>query len=224
MINELDAKGKWLFARKGKFTASEIGKLLSKSRGTDMFGTGALTYIRQKAIEKMTVYWEAPELEEVKSLLHGKAHEYPAFEGYQKTTGFHSMRYFGTEEPVFLDFDENSGGSPDGLMGVGDIIHRGLEMKCPKNSNVHLDYLEMKDQWDLKEYNVDYYAQMQFLLMITKAPVWDFCSSDERFISPKLKTKIIEVLPDKKFQDNLEIRIKMAVKSRDAIIERLMAA
>lgn len=224
MIDSIDSKDRWLLARRGRFTASEIGKLLSVGKGTEMFGTGALTYIRQKAIEKMTVVWERYELEEVKSLLHGKVHEQPAFEHYKKVTGYYAMRYFGSEEPVFLEFDENSGGSPDGLMGEGTIIHRGLEMKCPKNSDVHLDYLEFKDQWDLRNYNMSYYAQIQFLLMITKAPVWDFCSFDDRFIAPKLKSKVIEVLPDKKFQDNLEIRIKMAVKKRDELISTLMAA
>lgn len=221
MIEQIDAKDKWFLARHGRFTASEIGKLLSKGNGTEMFGKGALTYIREKAIEKMTVLHERPELDEVKSLLHGKAHEFPAYQSYVMATGNYSMRYFGTDEPLFLSYDDNSGGSPDGIMGKDTTIHLGLEVKCPKNSNVHFDYLHFKDQWDLREYNSDYYAQIQFLMMITKAPMFHFCSFDDRFIDPKKKIKIIEVSPDKKFQDNLDVRLKMAVKMRDSIIAEL---
>lgn len=219
MIDRMDVKDRWFLQRHGKFTASEIGKLLSKGAGTKMFGTGALTYIKQKAIEKMTVLWERPEVDEVKSLLHGKAHEYPAYEAYRIASGNYSMRYFGTEEPVFLELDQDSGGSPDGLMGEGVKIYCGLELKCPKNSHIHWDYLKMKGQWDLKEYNADYYAQIQFLMKISNAEQWDFSSFDDRFIDPKKKTKIIKILPDKKFIDNLEIRIQMAVKMRNEMIE-----
>lgn len=220
MFDTIESKDKWFLDRHGKFTASEIGKLLSKGSGAQMFGTGAMTYIRQKAIEVMTVLWERPELDSVKSLLHGKVHEYPAYEMYKKVSGNHSMRYFGTETPLFLHYDNDSGGSPDGIMGEGEKIYCGLEVKCPKNSNVHFDYLEFKDQWDLRGYNMDYYAQIQFLLMITKADHFHFCSFDDRFIDYKKKTKVIDVLPDKKFQDNLEVRLQMAIKMRNALIER----
>lgn len=218
MIDQLDPKDRWFIERHGKFTASEIGKLLSKGTGSEMFGKGAITYIRQKAIEEMTVLWEKPELEYVKSLLHGKAHEFPAYEMYKKTTKNYSMRYFGTDAPLYLSFNEDSGGSPDGIMGNGTEIYCGLELKCPRNSSVHYDYLGFKDQYDIKEYNGDYYAQIQFLLMITKAKEFHFASFDDRFKDVKKKIKIIEVLPDKKFQDNLEIRIQMAVKMKKAIV------
>lgn len=218
MIDQLDVKDQWFLDRHGKFTASEIGKLLSKGKGTEMFGTGAITYIRQKAIEKMTVLWERPELESVKSLLHGKAHELPAYEYYKKVTRNFSMRYFGTDAPLFLPFDNDSGGSPDGLMGEGEKVYCGLELKCPKNSHIHYDYWQFKDQWDLREYNMDYYAQIQFLLLISGAEEFHFCSFDDRFINPKKKIKVIPVLPDKKFQDNLHIRLQMAIKLRDSIV------
>lgn len=218
MINAIDKKDKWFLDRHGKFTASEIGKLLSKGAGGNMFGTGALSYIRLKAIEKMTDLWERPEMEWVKSVLHGKMYEAPAFEMYKTVSQNYSMRYFGSDEPLFLDYDKDSGGSPDGIMGEGINIHLGLELKCPKNSNIHLDYYGFKNQYDLADYNADYYAQIQFLLMITQAEMFHFCSFDDRFRDARMKIKILEVRPDRKFQDNLEIRLKMAVKERDRII------
>lgn len=220
MIDQMDVKDRWFLERHGKFTASEIGKLLSKGSGAEMFGKGAITYIRQKAIEKMTVLWERPELEGVKSLLHGKAHEQPAYDHYVRITRNSSMRYFGSDCPLFLQYNDDSGGSPDGIMGEGDRVYCGLELKCPKNSHIHYDHYQLKDQWDLREYNMDYYAQIQFLLMITKADEFHFISYDDRFIDPKKKIKLIPVLPDKKFQDNLHVRLQMAVKMRNSLVEQ----
>lgn len=218
-MNSIDVKDKWFLDRHGRFTASEIGKLLIGKNG-EMFGQGAKTYIRQKAIESMTVLHERPEVEEVKSLLHGKAHEWPAFEFYMKATGNKSMRYFGTEEPLFLNYNEDSGGSPDGIMGEGEVIKWGLELKCPKNSHIHFDHYQFKDQYDLRQYNLDNYAQVQFLLMITKADGFHWCSFDDRFRSPKMKMKLIDVLPDRQLQDNLEIRLQMAIKEKKTIVSQ----
>lgn len=223
MINQMDKKDKWFLDRHGMFTASEIGKLLSKGTGSNMFGAGALSYIRAKAIERMTDLWERPEMDSIKSILHGKMYEAPAFEMYKQSTKNYSMRYFGTDEPLFLQYDEDSGGSPDGIMGEGTKIHLGLELKCPKNSHIHLDYFSFKNQYDLMDYNTDYYAQIQFLLMITGADVFHFCSFDDRFKAPRMKIKVLDVLPDRKFQDNLEIRLRMAVKERDKIVDSFIS-
>lgn len=219
-MTEENGIDKWYIERHGRFTASEIYKLLTKGNsGGSMFGAGATSYIRQKAIESMTVLWERPELENVKSLLHGRVHEYPAYEAYRRYTGNYDMRYFGSDAPLFLNYCNDSGGSPDGIMGQGDNVVLGLEIKCPKNPSVHFDYLNFKHQYDIQEYNEQYYAQIQFLLMITKAKEWHFCSYDDRFKNQKLKLKVIEVLPDNKFQNNLEIRLQMAIKERNKIIQ-----
>ena len=220
MIVDLEIKDQWYQDRWGKFTASEIHKLLSKGPGAEMFGVGARTYIKKKAIERQTEFWENPKLEFVKPLLWGKRYEEPAFRHYVRLTGNKSMRYMGTETPMFLAYDENSGGSPDGIMGAGESIVLGLEMKCPMNSEVHWDYCGFKDQWDLKEGVIEYYAQIQFLLMITKAELFHFVSFDERFKDSNKRMCIVEFFPDKSFKAGLAIRIKQAVKERDKLIEQ----
>lgn len=214
-----DVKDKWHRARHGKFTASKLSCLLSPGKNT-MFGTGAKTYIKQKAKEKMTILWERPDMELVKSIRHGKLYESIAVPAYHEHTRNYSMRYFGSEDPVFLDYNDDSGGSPDGLMGEDETIYCGLEIKAPFDSNVHMDYLEMTNQYDLEAYNFEYYSQIQFLLMITGAPVWHFCSFDERFLNKKLWTKVIEVFPDKKLHEKISIYLKQAVIERNLIIER----
>jgi hypothetical protein len=217
------SKDAWLLERHGSFTASLIGKIMLPGKNGAMFSPGGLTYIRQVAIEKMTDLYDRPELENVASLFHGKAYEEPAYEYYVHLTKNYSMRYFGSYDPLYLSYNKDSGGSPDGIMGEGENIEWGLELKCPKNPAIHFDYLQFKDQWDLKEYDLGYYSQSQFLLMITKAKGWHWGSYDERFKSPKLKCKILEIKPDLKFQNELEVRLLQAIKERNKIIASMAA-
>jgi len=217
----------WHLQRWTKFTSSEKYKLLLPGTAGAMFGVGAWTYIKTKALEMCTMMHERPELDEVKSLLWGKVHELPAFEWYIHETKNYNMTYLGTETPLFITDDlmpTESGGSPDGLLLGSTKIDAGWEVKCPKVSMYHFDRLLWKDQWDLKENYISCYTQIQDLLRITEADVWHFMSFDDRMANPKKKGKIIEVYPDKKMQDNLEIRTRMAVKEKYKIFDQYMNA
>jgi hypothetical protein len=63
---------------------------------------------------------------------------------------------------------------------------------------------------------------MQNLMLITGAMGCDFISYDERQLSHSKKIKIIEVKPDRKFIDNLELRINLAVKEKYRILSAHM--
>jgi hypothetical protein len=221
MANKIDKKDAWFAERFGKFTASEIWKLWGLNKEGKFMTTG-LTYIETKAVESLTEMHDRPELEFVEPILHGKAHEALAFYRYQDITRNNSMRYFGSEEPIYLSFNKYSGGSPDGLMGEMDYIKWGLELKCPFNSGNHYKYLKFKDQWDLKEKKFEYYCQVQFLLMITKAEGWHWASYDDRFKDNRLKMKIIEVMPDLNFQNALELRIDLAEVQKKKFIKEIL--
>jgi len=215
----------WFIQRWTKFTSSEKHKLLLGGKNGAIFGDGATSYIETKALEMATVMQERPELDEVKSLLWGKVHELPAYEWYIKETKNYSMVYLGSETPLFITdylMPKESGGSPDGLLLGTDKVNAGWEGKCPKNSMYHFKRLSWKNQWDLKENYISCYAQIQDLLRITEADVWHFMSFDDRFSNPKKKGKIIEVFPDKKFQDNLVLRTRLAVEEKYKIFERQM--
>lgn len=226
-MDNIDA---WLSKRRGKFTASEAFKLLSPSKGDQLFGSGAWTYIKQKAIEMTTKLWERPELEEVESLLHGRAHEYPAYEAYIRATGHTDLVYMGDENPIFCPHPvlvDEFGGTPDCadinvVNGEGKISF-GIEIKCPKNPGVHFERLKWKDQFDLKEKYILVYTQIQSLMMCTGAPLWHFVSWDDRQILKAAKMKIIEVKPDKAFQTTLEIRIKQAIREKYRLISEYYA-
>lgn len=229
MINQMDAADKWLIQRWTKFTSSEIYKLLyGGSKPGDIFGASAMTYIKRKALEMSTLVQERYELEEVESLLHGKVYERPAFEWYINETKDFDMHHMGSENPIFIDYEPligESGGSPDALNLREDAtVKKFAEIKCPKNSMYHFDRLLWKSQWDLKEKYLSCYAQMQHLLMITGAESGDFVSFDDRQAKKSKKGKIIEVFPDKKFQDNLDLRIRLAIKEKYRIFEMHMAS
>jgi len=215
----------WFIQRWTKFTSSEKHKLLSSGDYAGVFGPGAVTYIKTKALEMSTVMHESPALEEAKSLRRGKVHELPAYERYIKATKNYSIKFLGTQNPLFITdnlMPTESGGSPDGLLLGTSKVDAGLETKCPKTSMYHFDRLLWKDQWDLKENYLMCYTQIQDLLRITEADVWHFLSFDDRQANPKKKGKIIEVFPDKKFQDNLVLRTQIAVKEKYKIFERHM--
>jgi hypothetical protein len=224
MIGEIkDSVDKWFTERWSKFTASENWKLLTNNGKNEVFGEAAWTYIKQKALEMVTVMWERPELEEVKSLLHGKMYELPAYERYIQTTKNYEMTYLGSENPVFLPYDKMptaSGGSPDTVhVNKGTNIDFGAEIKCPKNSMKHFERLKWKDQWDILQNYKECYVQIQNLMLITGAPEWDFVSFDERMKQRELQIKIITVRTDKKLQDNLHFRLVKAIEERKKILQ-----
>lgn len=219
MIDKLDSKDQWFLDRWTMLTSSENYKLIGKGKDGTGFSQTGMSYIRQKVIESMTVLYDRPDLEFVEALMHGKAYEEASFNRYIKESRNTSMRYFGAENPVFLKHNDYSGGSPDALMGEGGNIHWGAEFKNPKNSANHFLYLGFKNQFDLKEARLEYYTQIQDLLLISGAEGWHFVSYDERFKNMKLQMKILDVMPDQKFMDNLEARKALAQKKKLEIIE-----
>ena len=178
MLNEFDVKDKWHMERHSRFTSSVNYKLLPSGTNS-MFSAGGLTYIQDKAIETMITLWEQPKLEFVEQLIWGKRYEENGFNAYIEATKNYNMRYFGSENPVFIPYNEYSGGSPDAIMGEGDKVIWGSELKCPFNPKNHYLYCNFKSQWDLKEKRIEYYTQCQDLIRITGADGWHFCSYDE---------------------------------------------
>lgn len=207
----------WLMKRRTKFTSSENFKLHGKGTNT-LWSAGAMTYIETKVIELTTQVWERLEIDEVESLLHGKVYEYPAYTSYINETKNYSMTYMGTENPIFIPsptMPEESGGTPDiANIKPDSSIDYLSEIKCPKNPAYHFRRLKWTSQWDIKEQYISCYTQMQHLMMVTGAFGCDFISYDERQLIKSKKIKIIEVKPDQKFMDNLEIRIQLAVKEK----------
>lgn len=225
-FNDTDKIEQWYKIRRSRFTSSENYKLLPTDGAKGIFSYGARTYIETKVIELTTKMWQRPELDEVESLLHGKLYELPAFERYVSETKNHSITYMGSENPVFIEDEvilDEAGGTPDAAnITESHTIDYGTEIKCPKNPAYHYRRLKWKDQWDLKENYISCYTQIQDLIRLTGAYGWDFVSFDERQLAKSKQTKIIQVKPDKKFIDNLEVRIRMAVAEKYKMLSENM--
>jgi hypothetical protein len=220
----------WLVKRRGKMTSSENYKLLptEKQSKDALWSATAKTYIETKAIEVSTKYFQRPELDEVESLRHGKVNELPGAERYIQETKNYSMTYLGDENPTFIPCKTivgESGGSPDIVNiveGAETHIDYGAEIKNSVNPAFHFRRLSWKDQYDIKEKYLSCYTQIQDLIRLTGAYGWDFISFDERQLSRAKQIKIIEVKPDIKFIDNLEMRIRLAVKEKYKVLSAHM--
>lgn len=213
------ASDKWLLERRGKFTASEIYKLMVGSKSGAAFGAGATTYIEETACNAYTKFSESKPISY--DMRVGKMKEPMAYAYFEKLVGFDGLRYCGEDSPYFKHYCPDSGGSPDCLAPINeDNISFGIEFKCP-DQLTHMRYLrKVKDQFDLRSESEAYYAQCQFLMMIFKCDLWLWCSFHEMF-PPNDRMLMIEIKPDKNYQTSLDIRLKMAVKLKYELIEEL---
>jgi len=167
----------WYAARRGRFTGSEVHKLMTDPRSkadkdAGKLSDGAMTYIYQVLAEKTTGI--TPEVFS-QAMQWGVDHEEEAKEVYKT--------FFGEtiNESDFVAWGQHGGGSTDGEIGEDGIA----EIKCPFNSGVHLENLafafSMPSGEAFKEQYKEYYWQIQNNLMVTGRKFCRFISYDPRF-------------------------------------------
>jgi putative phage-type endonuclease len=139
----------WHEERRGKFTASEIIKLL----GVKGLGETGKSYAIEKAIDEL--YGEMEENYVSYDMQNGIDTEPLAFAKFKELKGFDFLE---VENCGFLKNCENSGASPDGM--VSD--NATLEIKCPKSNTFFK--LVATNKIDPK-----YYAQMQMQMLSTRS-------------------------------------------------------
>ncbi len=195
----------WMQARIGKFTASEVHKLLKggtrsmtkaelegREKGDRrttvdvMFGEGAMTYIESVVAEIMT---QQPITEfNSQATDWGNANEPYAAEEYAKRTG-HQVEYYGGHNPEF---------SSTGTWPVDHLTQKvnedGIaEIKCPFNSTKHIQNLRIKTVERFKKDRPEYYWQAQMNMLCTRTNWCDFVSYDERVLTPALRMSILRI-------------------------------
>lgn len=210
MIEELTES--WLRQRIGKFTSSEVGRLLETSRGGEGFGKTALSYIRKKLAENVT--GQTVSLTSIDSLEWGNQFEGEAIEQYEMKTG-NSVIYYGKLNPEFIEYSDYFGGSPDGLVGEDGLV----EVKCPYNSSVHINNLLMDD---LTIIDSDYYPQIQANLLVTEREWLDFISYDPRMANNFLRLKVIRVERNEDYIEAMKDRIAQATVILKDMYTKLM--
>ena len=193
----------WMSSRLGKFTASEIGNLLTESKKKDeVFGATAKTYIHRKIHEILS--GEVKSLGSLPSLEWGKSLENEAILVYEAQTGY-KVENLGGANPKFFEFGERAGGSPDGLIES----HKGqgvLEVKCPYTGETMIDYLLFNTGADLLAYNKNYYAQVQFNMVCTNTNWANWVAYDPRINM----LKIVHIDRDNDFCEKLIEKVELA--------------
>ena len=198
----------WLEARKNRFTASVIHRLMGTPRGGGVLTKSAETFIYEKAAEILTgetkaVYGEA--------LNWGIDHEADAFQSFQETQ-FDEYNYYGGETYVFIPYGEYSGYSPDGLNDQAII-----EIKCPFNSGIHLKNHRIVDGSTLKTMHPEYYWQMQMGMICTDTNKGYFISYDPRM--PIHKQMHIAQIERDDVKNDIDEKLAIATEIMDSILK-----
>lgn len=203
-------EGEWMQKRAGSFTSSQIGKLFTSPKTKLAKDNGELsetakTYIMEKAAELMTGTirnsYTTPEMQ------WGIDNEAAAIEAIRDK--YPNVIHYGGENPMFFEYSDFSGGSPDGV-----DKNKVFEIKCP-NPVQHIYNLQ---QTDLKELNKDYWYQLQMnmacVARYNKYDVMDmvgiFISYCPLMIEKRLQVHEIKVMPDLEFQIKLPLNIRQA--------------
>ena len=186
----------WIQERLGRFTASEIHKLIPSGKGGNKFSETGKTYILEKLVELETGF-QASEIYGP-ALDWGTEHEPMAREWYTKLTGNV------VQEAYFEPYGAHAGGSPDGLVGELGII----EIKCPFRTVNHFKYRMARTADDLPP---EYFWQIQMNMLCTGRKWCDFVSFDPRVRTRELGLFVLRVEAGKAEQELLKTRIADAV-------------
>jgi len=163
----------WDEIRLGRITGSGVSALMSdprskKDKELGLLSDGAKSYILQKVSECQLGY--SGDKIEIKQFEWGHKYEPEARDYYQIQEGVIAI------EVGFVEYNKWIGISPDSLIGNDG----GLEIKCPYKNQIHLKYLELKNQDDLMKVEKGYFYQIMMALWITGRSWWDFVSYDPR--------------------------------------------
>ena len=200
----------WDQIRVGRFTASEIWKLMvePKTKSNSLSET-AKTYIQEKVAEVMT--GQAKQQGYAFPLVWGTEKEPEAREYFIGRSGLN------VERVGFFPYTDHAGGSPDGLVGEDAI----LEIKSPYDSKVMIDYLMLNDVHDLKRDFREYYWQCTANMMFTERSRAYFVAFDPRMQKEEHKMKVIEFEANSEDQDKLIEKIGLAIKEKLTLLNLL---
>lgn len=205
----------WIEIRRGKFTASEIHKLM----GVKGMGKTGESYVLAKVAEALGA--DPPEVNTY-AMQWGIDNESVAKRIYSK-----SFKCAVSEQPfIVAPWCEDAGCSPDGLVVEFDNhnlpknVTRGIEVKCPYNPVHHLENLIIETQEEFKKQRIEYYWQIQMCMAVTGYDEWDFVSYYP-FVGDVSGLKVMTIKADQSDIELLKSRINEAVKLKSEIIEKV---
>lgn len=194
----------WFEARKGRFTASDIHKLL----GVRGLGQTGESYIFEKAVEEVFGLEDNEDDFVSKDIQRGITLEPLAFRKFKELKEFD---FLDIQETTFFPYGSHAGASPDGLVG-NDAI---LEIKCPRPTKFFNLVAKGFDAIDK-----EYIAQMQMQMLCTnsnKAYFFNYI-----IFNGKEMWHEIEVNRDEKMIELIKERIEQAIKIKQDFVEYLI--
>jgi len=207
----------WKEARRGKFTASEIHKLM----GIKGLGKTGESYIYEKVAESLGC--PIPHITTY-AMQYGTEMEDGAKRYYSRLYNVSI-----SEQPFIVpDWCEDCGASPDGIVlewddnnnPITDKPRRGIEIKCPINPAIHVANLMIKDQQELKSVRTEYYWQVMMCMAVTGLRKWDFVSFFP-VIEEGLALFSLAVYADNAEIELLKSRIFEAVEMKNQILKSI---
>ncbi len=170
----------WFEVRKGKMTASNAATIAANGKGLE-------TYIYNLLSEKYALNSDESYISQ--DMLRGIEREDQARMTYE-------IQNDDTEQVGFIEMDEYTGCSPDGLIGKDG----GLELKCPNNQNFFRLLVDGEDAIDSK-----YLWQVQMCLLVSKRKWWDLVFWNGNFEKNLI---VFRIEPDIAMQEKLKIGIE----------------
>lgn len=180
--------------RTGKFTASEVWKLMTEPRKkTEAWSETAKSYILEKAVEFKYGYRKQISSKEME---HGIMTEPEAFEAWVNVSG---VPYTYTAKE-FFSINDFSGASPDGVLYDGLDIISVCDIKCPQP----LTFMELVAE--RPEVDTKYFYQLQMQMMATK--------SDSAFLVYYLAKEFVNT-----YTNEVEFTFNIPVEKRIYVVE-----
>ncbi|HUW30459.1 MAG TPA: YqaJ viral recombinase family protein [Planctomycetota bacterium] len=202
MIIHPQGSAGWHADRLGKITASRFDAVLTNAKKKGDLSKTAQDYMLDLVAEILTGTPQG--FKGNKATEWGNDQEPFAVKAYEARTGNVCTEVGFVKHPT----ESRVGGSPDRLVGEDG----GLEIKCPYNTRVHLQYVLGGCLPDEHE------AQVQGHIWINDKKWWDFGSYDPRLADPKLGLFIVHVERDPAYIKHLQSRV---AAFRDQMIAHL---
>lgn len=204
----------WYRIRLGRFTASEVWKLLTEPKTKEAKEKGewsaqAKTYILDKVAETLTGFAKDFTSD---ATVWGIENEHLAREWYRKLTGYEA------KEAEFIEYGKDAGGSSDGFVGNDGMI----EIKCPFNTTNHLQHCLATDQKKFKENFKEHYYQIQANLLFSDRLWCDFISFDPR-IQKDVAYFRLRIESDAECQQKIRAAVDKAIHQKQLYLEQFEA-
>lgn len=210
----------WYRARLGKFTGSQVGRLMKSGRGKDeYFGKDAISYITEVVAERMlnpSVVMIDELFEEYllqttassKTLAWGNDQEMNAKGLYAK------LRKVKITSCGAVELSPWFASSPDGLVLESNGC---VEVKCP-TPKVHVEYMvNVHNAEDLKKVRPEYYWQVVAHMAVTGAEWCDWMSYCPFSRKP---LHVVRINRDQEAESQLHERIDAAEMMAQEMIEK----